>query len=583
MFTYAKGVGCKECKWTIHWGHQQPVPREESEAKTQAVQMVGFWTTWEEVEGIYNEVFQQKRLLGTPLYGLEQMEALDWEIFASLEEQMWKRLGTDRLEEDLRGATASILLPSCQAESCSWTQVRNKDPHDQVLKEAREAHLWVLEAAHLLEQDIERLSQTASRVKHAKCWHPYSHSHSLGRPQGRCVQSLSPHRPKKCVTFLDKEKEMSSGEDPLRQPQGQATRGGEVEESNLCPTPTIGLELECFLETPTTTQGARDQWGPLPEPSIDNSEMWLEWQACQVDTPNWWKELVTIPNVGDPKRLAQKICASFKVPRVRCKTLRDHGEYTTPPALKCIQRNMFLSDTSSHLLYQDYQLKPPQKTIAYAQALQYWAEKANPPVPDEPPCLAMSIHELRWHMRRYMTFSDHDVFEGLVHGLPEVEVEETTQPNPTEPLPADDPAVLTIAPSGSENVSATLITTPATSKEESITLVTISAALADELANPPILSEITGNARSLTEPEYPKWIKVHLSHMAASVGSIPCNPGDLRWPAGGKELGTSWRKNSRPSDFLPAQPCLEAPQSQHPKRRKTQEPNQRCCLWNSKR
>ena len=150
-------------------------------------------------------------------------------------------------------------------------------------------------------------------------------------------------------------------------------------------------------------------------------------------------------------------------------------------------------------------------------------------MPGEPCHLAISVHELRWHMSRYMTFSDHDVFEGLAHGLPKAEVEETTQPNPTKPLPADDPAVLTITPSGLENMSAALITTPATSKEESVALVTISAALVDEPANPPTPLETTGNARSLTEPEYPKWIKVHLSHMAASVGSIPCNLGDLRW------------------------------------------------------
>ena len=250
---------------------------------------------------------------------------------------------------------------------------------------------------------------------------------------------------------------------------------------------------------------------------------------------------------------------------------------------------MFLSDASSCLLYQDYWLKPLQKTLAYAQALQYWAEKANLPVPSEPHHLAMSIHELRWCMRRYMAFSDHDVFEGLPHGLPEAEVEETTQTNPIKPLVGDSPAVLAIAPSVPENVSAALIATPATSEEELVALVTISTALADESADPPSPSETNGNARGLTEPEYLKWIKVHLSHMVASVRSIPCNPGDLRWchcncsSSQQKELGASWRKNSRPSDFLPAQPCLEDPQSWHPKRRKTQKPNQRCCLQDSKR
>ena len=96
---------------------------------------------------------------------------------------------------------------------------------------------------------------------------------------------------------------MSSGEDPLTELQGQATVG-EVEESNLSPTPTLRPELECFLEAPTTRQGTGDRQGSMLEPSIDNYEMWLEWQAHQLDTPKWWKELVAIPNVGDPKRLA---------------------------------------------------------------------------------------------------------------------------------------------------------------------------------------------------------------------------------------------------------------------------------------
>ena len=53
--------------------------------------------------------------------------------------------------------------------------------------------------------------------------------------------------------------------------------------------------------------------------------------------PDWLKDLAAIPNVGDPERLAQKICTSFEVPRVRYETLRDHKEYTAPPAPKGIQ------------------------------------------------------------------------------------------------------------------------------------------------------------------------------------------------------------------------------------------------------
>ena len=87
-----------------------------------------------------------------------------------------------------------------------------------------------------------------------------------------------------------------------------------MEENDLGPPPTLGPDLECFLETPTTVWGARDRQGSLPEPSINNYEMWLEQQACQLDTPDWWKELIAILNVGDPERLDQKIGASLKVP-----------------------------------------------------------------------------------------------------------------------------------------------------------------------------------------------------------------------------------------------------------------------------
>ena len=46
-----------------------------------------------------------------------------------------------------------------------------------------------------------------------------------------------------------------------------------------------------------------------------------------------------------------------------------------------------------------------------------------------------------------------------MHGLPEAEIEETTQPNPIKPPVADNSAVLAVVPYVPENVSATLIAT----------------------------------------------------------------------------------------------------------------------------
>ena len=58
-----------------------------------------------------------------------------------------------------------------------------------------------------------------------------------------------------------------------------------------------------------------------PGPSINNYEVWLTWWAHFLDTPHRWGELTAIPDVEDLRRLAQKICASFLIPVVRCETL----------------------------------------------------------------------------------------------------------------------------------------------------------------------------------------------------------------------------------------------------------------------
>ena len=145
------------------------------------------------------------------------------------------------------------LWPSHQTEFHHQIQERNKDPHDQALSEAREVYQRALEATHVLEWNIERLSWVANRVKSTELWHPYSHSCSRRRSQGRHAWSPSSHRLRKHVTFQDQEEETSSREGPSREPQGQATGGGEMEESDLGPPPTLGPGLECFLEMSTAT------------------------------------------------------------------------------------------------------------------------------------------------------------------------------------------------------------------------------------------------------------------------------------------------------------------------------------------
>ena len=54
-----------------------------------------------------------------------------------------------------------------------------------------------------------------------------------------------------------------------------------------------------------------------------------------------------------------------------------------------------------------------EKTVAYAHAFQYWAEKADLPTGGQPHLLAESVKELWNEMRCYLSFSDKELFKGV--------------------------------------------------------------------------------------------------------------------------------------------------------------------------
>ena len=127
---------------------------------------------------------------------------------------------------------------------------------------------------------------------------------------------------------------------------------------------------------------------------------------------------------------------------------------------KCLRRGMFLSNNS----YQDVWLKLWLLTLAYAWVLQYWAEEANPLAHGEPHPLVKCVRELRQHVRRYTTFSESVIFEGLGNVIHEAKyrdmvtllVDSTTssvmadvedaQLSPVETPPVDDTKVWATEP-----------------------------------------------------------------------------------------------------------------------------------------
>ena len=87
-------------------------------------------------------------------------------------------------------------------------------------------------------------------------------------------------------------------------------------------------------------QDAKGRGNYPSEPSIQDVEIWLDWPACQMDMPHWWKELTTILGMKDPWKLAWKIHASFSILAVRSKVFPGQG-YTAPLPPSALPRMCF--------------------------------------------------------------------------------------------------------------------------------------------------------------------------------------------------------------------------------------------------
>ena len=109
---------------------------------------------------------------------------------------------------------------------------------------------------------------------------------------------------------------------------------------------------------------------------------------------------------------------------------------------------------------QDIREGQSQKTLAYAQALQYWMEKSNPLMPGQPCLLVRCVLELQRVMQPYVAFSNDAVLEGAkpqersLEGQTQATIPVKTQLAPTkesakelspaevpteEPAPAEEP------------------------------------------------------------------------------------------------------------------------------------------------
>ena len=155
--------------------------------------------------------------------------------------------------------------------------------------------------------------------------------------------------------------------------------------------------------------------------------------------------------MDDHKKLAQEVQASFKLPWQISKWHHVENYHQAQLALLCLHLKSFLPLPDSKYTCQDIRELQQERTVAYARALQFWAEKAKLPTQGQPHLLVGSIMELREEMRCYVSFTDGDVLSGVAL----LEEPLTTQPQEAapenaQPTQTDSPVKVTEEPTRKE-------------------------------------------------------------------------------------------------------------------------------------
>ena len=57
---------------------------------------------------------------------------------------------------------------------------------------------------------------------------------------------------------------------------------------------------------PGNKESAAEGENPLAKPSVNDLKTWLEYQAAQLGTPAWWRELETVPGIANWGKLLGK-------------------------------------------------------------------------------------------------------------------------------------------------------------------------------------------------------------------------------------------------------------------------------------
>ena len=111
------------------------------------------------------------------------------------------------------------------------------------------------------------------------------------------------------------------------------------------------------------------------------------------------------------EEFTRKVWALFELPKSSSCAQGTPNDYSTTPIPQALECDQFLPISNIMFSGQDFQMWQPQKTLAYAKALQYWAEKAQLSHLGKPHQLAEGVQELCQAMEPLATFMDVEVLE----------------------------------------------------------------------------------------------------------------------------------------------------------------------------
>ena len=136
----------------------------------------------------------------------------------------------------------------------------------------------------------------------------------------------------------------------------------------------------------------------LQSPILDFS-LWVLWKAERCETPDWWRELSAKPGKEDARKLSQGGEGILQTPTAVVGTGFKGGYSPGFPCTTIPLQKRFMPPANSIFVCRDIQEIPREKVVAYARALQHWAEQNIPPATGEPHLLVRSVLELREEVR----------------------------------------------------------------------------------------------------------------------------------------------------------------------------------------